>query len=790
MRNITQFKKYSNNDIREVILRNLISNNNLFMSANYMSVTDDKLNGVMFGYLFFQKDKRIKDLMTKFFDENKMAIYNVFLFPDFYDKKKNVEHWFMKFGGLEVNEYKYLAESVLDYEEFKKKVIEIHTKKMPLSIYGFNSYETNSILFQIGAKKRYIGKKFVYKILEDLKTLVMEELHNFYKDSKFSNFSTIFKNILPKLSISDLEDMVGKGMGSSIGSSLEHLMDEDDYDFSDELYNFIVDKNMVTSSNTGWLAKSINTEHKNKIKLFKRNLETYPNVLFSYDDEDFDGLDRILTKDEIGKIVDKADISQKRPRVSDKYSSNDTFKILNLIGRKSKIDDQIKEFTSFLKRCKETDSTFSIKRRGVAPQTIDFIYDMSQKKPKSIDSIFESIDDSSKLIIINELRRYCTIGPLLGNIHTSPIVPQKKLSNKDIKNALKYNKFDLNEAVVKVRKLKKENYSDYIDRYVEEAKRSNPLPEQKVQKVKRTEKELAEYTYNMNKKHFAGKHGEIGCQFVEEFDVTFSVDEWEKFRDEWKDKGDGILNPAFHGTNGTAASMIMRFGFAVLSREEVLAAGGKHAGDALGIGVYTAPNIDKISNYVGDENYGRLGQVGYVFLIDETLGQENVHYKVAGIGRGIHNFRSPEYCAKYPREQLKIVKCFKSVKSSLKWISNEAKKHGVDLNEEFEKQIWGNEMLIENEEFEKEEEKLGYTTFIFMDGYVPYNEEDVENFSNLKFGSEIYVGPCQDGIEVVIQNKNGKYDMHKIPDGYHFSAVKGPVFNKFMSMIRGKVKVA
>jgi hypothetical protein len=319
----------------------------------------------------------------------------------------------------------------------------------------------------------------------------------------------------------------------------------------------------------------------------------------------------------------------------------------------------------------------------VLPSVNDFLFDSYQKDPNSIDLMLESVDENIKNQLFNEIRRFVMVAPMLSNIHTSHVVPQKKLSAEDIKNALKFNNFDV-EEVSKVRKLKKEKYSETLTRSIKLAENLTSLPEQQIKKVEISDGELAKKTYDFNKKYHAGKHGDIGAQFIEEFDVNLTMGDWEGFRKTYGKEG--ILNPAFHGTNGTAASMILRFGFAILTAKELEKAGGKYAGSMLGPGIYSAPNLDKITNYIGDLNYGKLGSVGYVFEMDETLGILNKHYRAAGLSAS-DGIRSPEFCAKYPRDQIKILKCYKAVKSSLKHISNNAKKHNVKIDEQFEKQI-------------------------------------------------------------------------------------------------------
>lgn len=425
----------------------------------------------------------------------------------------------------------------------------------------------------------------------------------------------------------------------------------------------------------------------------------------------------------------------------------------------------------------------SLKRGGILPDIRDFIFDLMQENPKNVDDYLEILPDNIKSVLFKDLRKFASIEPLLSSIHTSPVVPQKKLNAEDINNALKYNNFDVDE-IVKVRKKRGENFSDTIERTREIAKKeTNKVPEQKVNKINRSEKEFAEITYQMNKMYHAGKHGDIGAQIIEEFDVSLKMGEWEGFRKEWKDEGDGILKPAFHGTNGTAAAMILRFGFAVLSAKELQQAGGKYAGSMLGAGVYSAPNLDKISNYIGDSNYGQFGSVGYVFMMDQTLGQRNVHYRAAGIGND--GIRSPEYCSKYPREQIKIVKCFKAIKSSLKYISNKAKEHGVVLDEAFENQIWG-EVIMENT---SEDVNQGFTTFIFMEDLIPINKDEALSLEQIEFDNDILVGQCQDGIEINIPNNSGTFRMFKVADTFEALTRKHDSIIKFLSAIDGKINL-
>ena len=172
--------------------------------------------------------------------------------------------------------------------------------------------------------------------------------------------------------------------------------------------------------------------------------------------------------------------------------------------------------------------------------------------------------------------------------------------------------------------------------------------------------------------------------------------------------------------------------------------------------------------------------------MDETLGVKNQHYRCAGLG--YDRIRSPEYCAKQAVDQIKILKCYKACKSSLKVISSEAKKHNVELDESFEEQIWGTE-LMENEEGNEEHVEQGYYNFIFMDNYVPIGNNKVEHISKLKFADDIVVGSCQDGLEITVPNDSGHFEMFKIADTHYDTIKKMPFVIKFQTLIAGKVEV-
>jgi len=120
-------------------------------------------------------------------------------------------------------------------------------------------------------------------------------------------------------------------------------------------------------------------------------------------------------------------------------------------------------------------------------------------------------------------------------------------------------------------------------------------------------------------------------------------------------------------------------------------------------------------------------------------------------------------------------------------ISREGEKQGIELNEEFEKEIWG-DVIMENIEDESRIEE-GYFTFIFMDYRVPINTDTVEDIENIVFDKSIAVSSYQDGLCITIPNDVGKFDMLKIPDTDYDTMKKHPFIIKFLSLTKGKIEV-
>jgi len=141
----------------------------------------------------------------------------------------------------------------------------------------------------------------------------------------------------------------------------------------------------------------------------------------------------------------------------------------------------------------------------------------------------------------------------------------------------------------------------------------------------------------MIQRDHAGKHGDTYPMIDKVYDANLEYPEFEEFR---KTKyGDGSVVPAYHGTGGIAAGMILRYGFKVIKSSDPSV-----VGRMLGDGIYFSNKIDKVSQYVSNGGYSRQhGQKGYVMEMDTNLGTRNRDYRAAGID-GRDSIRSPEWC--------------------------------------------------------------------------------------------------------------------------------------------------
>lgn len=83
----------------------------------------------------------------------------------------------------------------------------------------------------------------------------------------------------------------------------------------------------------------------------------------------------------------------------------------------------------------------------------------------------------------------------------------------------------------------------------------------------------------------------------------------------------------------------------------------------------------------------------------------------------------------------------------------------------------------------------GWTYFIFMDNFVPYDKEKAIEFEKVNFNNteNIQWGSCQDGVYVAIKNDVGIFDTFKIPDAFELAFRGGLILDRFLKGIKGKI---
>jgi hypothetical protein len=319
---------------------------------------------------------------------------------------------------------------------------------------------------------------------------------------------------------------------------------------------------------------------------------------------------------------------------------------------------------------------------------------------------------------------------LAGALNSNGIETFAKLEPGQIKKILAYNDVSFEDVAASfgLRKKNKENLTDYIIRMkLEVAKnRSGVLGETKVEEVKKTEEELARECVRIIKgSHTGGRHGSTYPKIIKEFNVFLSDEEFEAYRKLLTDQGNDItkmqVTPAYHGCGGIAATMILRYGFAVVKEER-----GYTTGRMLGDGIYFAPNIDKALQYVGNEGFGRrIGTKGYIFSLDTTIGPaipasegtSKPGHRSAGVD-GAGWVKSAEYCVAQPRKQLKIMKAYQVEVVGMDEYNRLKQKAGDTIVESFRSFAINEARRSPN----KSKAMNNHTSFVFFDGKIPIIE--------------------------------------------------------------------
>ena len=287
----------------------------------------------------------------------------------------------------------------------------------------------------------------------------------------------------------------------------------------------------------------------------------------------------------------------------------------------------------------------------------DMTWDTLETDPDLADAFYEMLPTAEKTKFRN---RMASVGSVTEQLGKGLIDLGTTLDANRVKDIFTFNGLDADEIASRynLKAVKNEKFSDYTKRVNDAASAESPLIDPMIEDLDLSPAELAAKMNYMVKNHHAGKHGDIYPKITRAFAVKLPDEAFQKFRNEMieRNRNDSVV-PAYHGTGGVAACMILRYGFKVLDSKDQSV-----VGRAIGDGIYFSNKIDKVSQYIGNAGFSRgIGTKGYVFEMDTTLGQPNVDYQSAGFSGSTNvefGFVSPEWAVFNPGAQLKILKCY------------------------------------------------------------------------------------------------------------------------------------
>jgi hypothetical protein len=345
------------------------------------------------------------------------------------------------------------------------------------------------------------------------------------------------------------------------------------------------------------------------------------------------------------------------------------------------------------------------------------------------------------------------------------IKPFEQLTEKRIVDVLKYNNITPDRSLIKNIKT-----SNDINKIV--INYSKKMSDIKATEIKETpeyfERKTVEYdTFNKS------KHGNIGPKIIREFNVNLptQAEAFNKYIKEnsWVD----VMDPVFHGTGSVAASMILRYGFAVISSGDAAV-----VGRLLGDGIYFSTVIDKVSQYVTDSGFTRgLGTKGYIFRMKAALGQPNKDYKTADTSSGLV---SPEWAVYHPEKQLLIYKALEIEIVTKDEINKLKNKYKINENTAVEIQTF--------KEFIRESQSEMYknaTTYTFVDGNIPIDKNTFipfEEFNVETFGQHVRIEGSQLGPMITIDHNGPKSQAFCVR--YTDEFMNQPELNDFLNLLK------
>lgn len=421
------------------------------------------------------------------------------------------------------------------------------------------------------------------------------------------------------------------------------------------------------------------------------------------------------------------------------------------------------------------DSDVSNNISYLASVNIFNLYKSKETKAKA-NEIYQVLPTALKRKVTNKIISY-TFVDIAKKVLYDPsnlIVPEKELDTNRIQTLLEYNSIEIPQ--VRLSKNKK------IDDIVEEVSQFEKIQQKpKVENVEipdnMNEQEYYErLTIEYNNKYNRYKHGNLAPLILKVFNVNIpeQVQHFNEFVKEHPNTK--ILEPVFHGTGSIAASMILRYGFAVINPKDPMT-----VGRMLGNGIYFSTVLDKCAQYVSDYGYSRnVGNTGYIFEMRAALGDKNKNYKAAGLGND--GVISPEWCVFEPNRQLIITKAFYVKLVTKNDIDNLKKKYLVEKDENIIQIKSFKEFLTEGDNMYS-----NATTYTFLEGKIPDDQKNVFDFQdpNLKLPSHMRIDPCGLGPMVTIYHNNTQSEAFCISNVYDFINEMPEEYEKYCKLFKG-----
>ena len=377
------------------------------------------------------------------------------------------------------------------------------------------------------------------------------------------------------------------------------------------------------------------------------------------------------------------------------------------------------------------------------------------------DELFEKLQLFQQTAVEEAVNNFYTLQKAMGEIFSDdvPIKPYEGMSIDRLREVMAYN----NIQFPILPREQGESYSSFHERVMENAVNAKPnvLYAEEV-RITDAEKKRLTVEFESRNSHKHGTYFEV----LRAFDVNIPVQasEWVGFANEKEGKENKVMSPVYHGTGSIGASMILRYGFAVVESTDKSV-----VGRMLGDGIYFSDVVDKVAQYIGDIGYSRgIGTKGYIFEMDAQLGEQWVDHQSAGVPNATYqkDVVSPEWAVFKPNGQLRIRRAYEVQlisKNDMMSIQQKA------LMESFTDNIRGKEVA----------------NYVFMDGMIPLSKSVIKRFDSLDRVGRGIIDISSKGPMVVIKGvKTGGTFYIKDTREWLSDPVNKHEVQKFLSSIR------